>query len=163
MQESKQIIVKIQKGIELTEYEKNIVITQLRKIPNKKNPKINKVNIALNSQAMKLSSRLKKSATSQEKKVKVLLDESNIEYVFQKSFVIRGKIFISDFYLPDVKTTIEIDGFHHFHNPQKAKDIIKTKALKSTGVKTMRFTNKEVDEDIHLVIWTIKNLVIYKD
>lgn len=175
MEEIKRIKVKLKNNVQLTNYEKEIIYffidppkikskkqtnkttpRQKLKLKPVKKPRVKIKKDALIKRANQIQSKLVKDATKHEKIVAKELDKLGVEYSFQHIFIIKDKMYFSDFYIPSIKLTIEIDGFHHFHDPQKAKDNQKSKALNSQGVKTMRFKNDEIDKDIHLFICTIK-------
>ena len=81
-----------------------------------------------------------------EEKMKRYLDVYNITYEEQKIFYIYaddGRIiryYIADFYIPDKKTIIEVDG--KFHNDQKQKDKNRTKEIQENypEVEVLRYT-----------------------
>lgn len=82
---------------------------------------------------------LKKTATKGELKLKNLLDEFNIKYIFQKGWLSKTKTFyISDFYLPQVKTVIEVDGISHCSAKQQRKDMEKDSYYKKHGFNIVR-------------------------
>jgi len=64
--------------------------------------------------------------------------------------------FIADFYCPSEKLVIELDGEGHFWQPGIERDRIKEEYLESLGIKTLRFENKLVFEDVLWVLEKIK-------
>ncbi|MCH2188666.1 endonuclease domain-containing protein [Candidatus Gracilibacteria bacterium] len=52
--------------------------------------------------------------------------------------------YILDFYAPEYKIGVEIDGENHFEKHQKEYDDIRTEFLASAGIKIIRYTNNEV-------------------
>lgn len=50
-----------------------------------------------------------------------------------------------DFYLPQAKLVIEIDGAHHKEEPQKTLDINRNKHLEKIGVKTIRIPTEHIN------------------
>lgn len=60
-------------------------------------------------------------------------------------------IFIADFYCHALKLVIEIDGEIHNSEERKEYDINKEAELDRFGIKVIRFTNKEVENDIEKV------------
>jgi len=52
-----------------------------------------------------------------------------------------------DFYIPQVKLVIEIDGTQHNEKLQKSKDLQRDSFLRRNGVKTIRFTAKSIKEE----------------
>jgi very-short-patch-repair endonuclease len=67
--------------------------------------------------------------------------------------------YILDFYCPEERLAIEIDGDSHEKNESKQYDVSRTKFLESIGIKVLRLRNKEVLNSIECVIKEIqKNL-----
>jgi very-short-patch-repair endonuclease len=62
--------------------------------------------------------------------------------------------FIVDFYCPEHKLAIELDG--KIHEKQTKKDNIRQKELESLGITILRFTNYQVKKDLHIVLKTIE-------
>jgi hypothetical protein len=56
--------------------------------------------------------------------------------------------FIVDFYCPQLKLVIEVDGAGHFTEQGKAYDRQRTKILEGYGLRVIRFTNDEVLDNI---------------
>lgn len=52
--------------------------------------------------------------------------------------------FIVDFYCPELKLVIEVDGESHFSDQGLAYDDERTSFLESLGLKVMRFANSDV-------------------
>ena len=67
-------------------------------------------------------------------------------------------IFIADFYSHEIKLVIELDGGIHNKPENIEKDKIRTTHLELLGVKVIRFTNKEVFQNIEAVIAKIEYL-----
>jgi len=68
-------------------------------------------------------------------------------------------IYILDFYCFEVNLAIEIDG--PIHLDQQEYDMERTKDLESSGMKVIRFTNRDIEERIDWVLEKIKsNLTI---
>lgn len=64
--------------------------------------------------------------------------------------------YIADFYCHSKKLIIEIDGSIHNLVEVKANDEERQKQLESFGLKVIRFTNKQVRNDIDYVLQTIE-------
>jgi len=62
--------------------------------------------------------------------------------------------FILDFYAPEIKLGIELDGFSHKENTEYDK--LRTEYLKSKGIKIIRFWNSEIENNLKEVIFKIK-------
>lgn len=65
--------------------------------------------------------------------------------------------FILDFYAPEIKLAIELDGVSHVEN--KEYDQLRTNYLKSTNIKILRFWNSEIENNLQKVLREIKNEV----
>lgn len=64
--------------------------------------------------------------------------------------------FVVDFYCPHLKLVIEIDGDSHFENRDAVEyDKWRQKLIESLGIKIIRFTNREVNQNIDKVISVI--------
>lgn len=74
------------------------------------------------------------------------LDEFSFNYKFQRPFKHKGRFVIVDFYLPDHKIVIEIDGEYHNDPAQIMSDRDRTNTLiKANHIRqVVRFTNNEV-------------------
>ncbi len=89
--------------------------------------------------------KLIKYSTLSERIFEEILKKNNIEYVFQKDFNIGDKLFIVDFYLPQLKICIEIDGPYHEQNTRKEADEIRESWIKREhNTKFLRFKNNEI-------------------
>lgn len=69
---------------------------------------------------------------------------------FRRQVVIRG--YIADFYCPEHKLIVEVDGIGH--NPQ-ADALRDLNILSKTGISTLRFSNSRVFHDTRDVLQTI--------
>ena len=65
--------------------------------------------------------------------------------------------YILDFYCPDEKLAIELDGQHHYTNSGLAYDQERTAYLNHRGIKVIRFENEEVFQATEEVLATIKS------
>jgi len=65
--------------------------------------------------------------------------------------------FILDFYCPEEKLAIELDGEDHYWDEGMKRDKIKTSYIKSHGIEILRFENKLVFKDQEFVLNKIKN------
>ncbi len=65
--------------------------------------------------------------------------------------------YIVDFYCPERRFVVEVDGDSHAEEKQIKKDVRRTKYLNSLGVVVVRYTNKEVMQDLEGVLIDIKN------
>lgn len=63
---------------------------------------------------------------------------------------------ILDFYAPEIKLAIELDGSVHKIKENKKYDEERTNYLEFKGIKVMRFWNSEVEKDLEKVLIKIK-------
>lgn len=85
-----------------------------------------------------------KNATNAEKVYRDFLDKNKINYKFQKPIKVDDKWYIMDFYLPESKLCIEIDGGYHTKENQRKNDEERDKDLLSIDITTIRYTNEEI-------------------
>ncbi len=65
--------------------------------------------------------------------------------------------YILDFYCNELKIWIEIDWDNHFEENTNEYDKIRTEYLETAWVKVIRYTNKEIMENIKWVLFDLKN------
>ena len=86
-----------------------------------------------------------------ESTIKQLLNDNNIKYVYQKTFVNckNVRLLKFDFYLPDYNLCVEFDGKQHYESneyfggedglrEQRSRDDIKTEYCKNNNIKLLR-------------------------
>jgi len=101
---------------------------------------------------------LRNNATKAEK---VLWQELKHSYTSSRKFRRQHSIgnYILDFYCPEAKLCIELDGSQHEEKNQKEHDEIRTKYLDDLGIVTIRFKNEEVLLELEKVIKEIEKLL----
>lgn len=67
--------------------------------------------------------------------------------------------YILDFYSIELKLCVEIDWDSHFEENAKEYDNVRTEFLESAWIKVIRFTNKEIVENIEWVLESLKNFI----
>lgn len=68
--------------------------------------------------------------------------------------------FIVDFYCHAAKLVIEIDGKQHYTEQGIAYDVERTQVLQGYGLKVLRYTNQQLEDNFQEVCWDIeKNLL----
>ena len=74
-----------------------------------------------------------------------------VEYEKQTFFRINGKDYFLDFYLPNSKIAIEIDG--SIHRTQKTYDKFRDKEFARIGIKTIRIHNRKayLSDILHII------------
>ena len=67
--------------------------------------------------------------------------------------------YVLDFYCPELRLCIEIDGDIHQDETVKAKDENRTIFLEQNRIVVLRFTNEEVEQNIEMVIDKIREFI----
>ena len=98
---------------------------------------------------------LRKNSTEAEKQLWFELRDMKLGPKFKRQHSIGG--YITDFYCAKYKLIIELDG--EVHNSEEAKeyDTIRDTYFKDLNYKVLRFSNKEVENNIEKVLNGIKN------
>ena len=69
------------------------------------------------------------------------------------------RFFIPDFFCPEIKSIIEVDGDIHDKHEQKEYDMMRSETLKEMGYRILRFKNKQILENVDNVFTCIENHV----
>ena len=68
--------------------------------------------------------------------------------------------YILDFYCPVAKLCVELDGEGHFTMQGDTYDYDRTEFLESLGIRVLRFENKDVWDNVELVLETISSAAL---
>ena len=102
------------------------------------------MSLEYNKNNIKLAKELRKNATPQEKKLWYeFLSKYPIRFQRQKAI----DNFIADFYCHKAKLIVEIDGSQHFEDKEILKDEFRTQILEEYGLKIIRFTNRQINQN----------------
>jgi very-short-patch-repair endonuclease len=94
---------------------------------------------------------LRKDETQAEKFLWAKLRNNQLKgYKFRRQHPIG--LYIVDFYCHQLKLVIEIDGDYHNIQEQIEKDKERTQNLETDGLQLIRFTNKDVMENLEKII-----------
>ena len=74
-------------------------------------------------------------------------------YKFRRQYSINR--YVIDFYCPNLKVAIEIDGDSHYKEDAQEYDIIRENFIKEYGVKFLRFSNEDVKNNLPQVLQRI--------
>ena len=91
--------------------------------------------------------------------------ERHLWYDFLKSYPVhfrRQQIFgnyIVDFYCPQAKLVIELDGSQHYEPEKEAYDQARTEALNRFGVCVVRYANNQIDHEFRAVCDNIDHII----
>ena len=67
-------------------------------------------------------------------------------FKFRRQFSVDK--YILDFYCPQIKLAIEVDGDSHFSDEVIDSDLKRQKYIESLGIKFLRFTNHEIFDSL---------------
>ena len=67
--------------------------------------------------------------------------------------------YVIDFYCPEIRLGIEIDGSTHSTSIEIARDLKRENYLRKTGIKIKRFTNVDVFENLDGVITSVLEVI----
>ena len=103
--------------------------------------------LSYDKQLKALSQHLRKDKTDAENRLWLKLRRKELKgYTFYRQKII-GK-YIVDFYCPKANLVIELDGGQHYSEIGQAKDRIRDDALREMGIKVLRFSDRDVFENI---------------
>lgn len=73
-----------------------------------------------------------------------MLIKHGVDFIHQAPFVFRPKtIYFGDFYIPEKRVLIEVDGIYHKSSYMLAKDSERDANFRSVGIKVIRIANEE--------------------
>ncbi len=98
---------------------------------------------------------LRNTATPEEILLWEKLKNNQVGSIFRRQFGIG--CYIADFYCPEKKLAIEVDG--EYHSQTREYDRERDSFFNSCGVETMRIKNSEILDDIDEVIIKIKRIL----
>lgn len=75
-------------------------------------------------------------------------------YKFRRQYSIEN--YVVDFYCPELKLAIEVDGQSHYIDGATRHDKKRQDIIESFGINILRFTNREVYENIEGVLIKLK-------
>ena len=90
-------------------------------------------------------------------------EEKRIWYDFLKKLPVAVKRqrvignYIADFYIPQSKTVIEIDGRQHQMESHIEYDNKRTEYIENRGIKVLRYSNKDINNNFKSVCQDILN------
>ena len=85
---------------------------------------------------------LRRNMTDEEKKLWYSLLKK-LPFAAKRQKIIGN--YIVDFYIPQVKTVIEVDGIHHESRENRALDIDRDEYLQSLGIRVLRYPNDAIN------------------
>lgn len=103
--------------------------------------------------------RLRDCANVYEHKFGEYLIKKNVEFIHQAPFILSGKIYFADFYLPKYNLIVEIDGLYHSGMAQHEYDRFRDACFCGHKIKVLRLPNNAVMNDNDLNILTSKHII----
>lgn len=82
-----------------------------------------------------------------------LKNKSLCGYKFRRQYSVNK--FVIDFYSPELKLAIEVDGDSHFTDGVDVRDKERQMIIESYDIKFLRYTNREVYENVDGIIESI--------
>ena len=92
-------------------------------------------------------------------------EERHLWYDFLRNYPVRFArqkiigMYIADFYCPDAKLVIELDGSQHYEDKNVEKDQERTNFFKLYGIQVIRIPNNQVNQNFAGVCAYIDNIV----
>jgi very-short-patch-repair endonuclease len=94
---------------------------------------------------------LRNNSTEPEQILWYYLKNKNLNgYKFRRQYSVGA--YVLDFYCPKIRLGIELDGDSHFTAKAQTYDRIRDKSIKDLGIKILRFTNIDVQENVEAVL-----------
>ncbi len=101
--------------------------------------------------------KMRSNPTEAESILRDYVRAKNLGHKFLFQYIIGP--FIVDFFCPDCKLIIEVDGGYHSEPLQEYDDELRTQMLEELGYKVIRFSNERVLYDIDNVVNEIGSLL----
>jgi very-short-patch-repair endonuclease len=103
--------------------------------------------LSYDKQLKTLSQHLRKNMTDAEKMLWLRVRRKQLKgHPFYRQKIIVK--YIVDFYCPKANLVIELDGGQHYSEPGKVKDETRDDVLKKMGIRVLRFSDREVFENM---------------
>ena len=97
---------------------------------------------------------LRKKQTKQEEILWQYIRNRKLGVKFKRQYSVGG--YVLDFYCPEIKLVIEIDGIQHLRKEEFLYDEERTDFLRILGCTVLRFKNIEVEKNLEKVLSRIK-------
>ena len=101
--------------------------------------------------------KLRKEMTPQEIMMWSRLRAKQLGIKFRRQFSIG--LYILDFYCPEKRIAIEIDGSQHFQNQHHYNDTVRDEFLANKNISVLRFSNDEVNRNIDGVLMKVQETI----
>ncbi|MGQ0595390.1 MAG: endonuclease domain-containing protein [Gammaproteobacteria bacterium] len=102
--------------------------------------------------------RLRRNSPLDEQRLSLMLRNRRLPgYRFRRQYGVGP--YVLDFYCPELKPAIEVDGDSHFQAGVGEYDRERQRYIESLGIHVLRFTNREMFERLHDVAGGIAEVV----
>ena len=101
---------------------------------------------------------LRRDSTCFEKVLWNKIRNSKLGHKFFRQYSVDG--YVLDFYCPEKRLGIEIDGGYHQKPDVKKYDSYRTRYLEAYNIKIARFWNSDIESNIKEVLADIKTLLV---
>ena len=108
--------------------------------------------LPMNENLKKYAIEMRKNQTDEEKKIWYQILKGRTPK-FHRQRIIGN--YIVDFYCPQLRLAIEIDGYQHFYEENIEYDNKRTEYIEAQDIYVLRFENTEVNKDIEYVRYII--------
>lgn len=98
---------------------------------------------------------LRKEATGTEKILWFKIRNNQLSYKFRRQHSVGN--YVADFYCPEKKLVIELDGEVHGNELRTSHDLRRDDFLRQNGLKVVRYTNEQILKNLDAVIQDIIN------
>ena len=79
-------------------------------------------------------------------------------YKFRRQYSVNR--YVVDFYCPELKLAVEIDGDSHFQEESRDDDNLRQAFIESFDIQFLRFTNEDVYKNLEGVLETVRRMVL---
>jgi very-short-patch-repair endonuclease len=100
---------------------------------------------------------LRNNATQPEQKLWAILRGKQLGVKFRRQHGIG--LYIVDFYCPEAKLVIEVDGDSHYTETAQQQDVQRDAYLQSLDLRVLRFTNQDINQNMVGVYEMIKRVI----
>jgi very-short-patch-repair endonuclease len=117
------------------------------------------IHVIYNRHETKLNrSELKRNATHEEKILWKYIRNDSLGVRFRRQYGV-GR-YIVDFYCPQLRIAVELDGNQHYTKEGLIYDANREAFMNDLGIKTLRFENRRVRENVEEVVEEIRSWVL---
>ena len=117
-----------------------------------------KKRIVFNNPDLKLRrQKLRRDSTSSEKVLWNKIRDTKLGYRFLRQYSVEG--YVLDFYCPEKRLGVEIDGGYHQKLNVKKYDSFRTRYLEAYNIKISRFWNSDIKNNIKEVLADVRTLL----